>query len=302
MRRSALLTILIVAVFAYGLLLPGFWERRSFVRSSVPAGYTIPSKFSRILALGQKSLLADYLFLKTTTFIGGRGLSGKQMVEEDWQFIIGSLDAITDLDPYFVDPYMLAEGLLAWDAGMPDKANLVLLKGMEHRTKDWRLPFFVGFNHFYFLKNYQEASAYIMQASQLPGSPSYLTTLAARLAYYGGQSRTALLFLEEILAETSDQLLRRRLELRLTALKRAVTIEDALNQYRAREEKDPASLDLLVQSGDLAELPTDPYGGQWVIMKNGRVFSTSKFTLPKPSSSDNSARAKSEAAQPPAGE
>jgi hypothetical protein len=277
MRRYVPIVILVVALAVYGLLFPGVWDSRELVRSNTPAGYIIPSKFSRILALGNQGLLSDFLFLKIATFVGGRSSSGSPLNEEDWQYVIRSLEVVTDLDPYFVDPYMLAEGLLAWDAGKPEAANQILMKGMKYRTSDWRLPFFVGFNNFYFLKNFEAASGFIMTASQLPGSPAYLATLGARLAYYGGKSKTALLFLQQMLADTDDVLLKKRLQMRLQALERAVLIEDALEQFKNQKKRLPKELSELVTTGYLITLPLDPYGGKWGILKNGRVFSTSKF-------------------------
>lgn len=275
--RFGLSLVLLSALLLYGWLMPAVWESRGDVRAEIPAGYVIPSKFSRVLAVGQQGLLSDFLFLKTATFVGGRIVSGQSTTAEDWAFVSKSLDVVTDLDPYFVDPYMLAEGLLAWDARKPEQANRILEKGIAHRDWDWRLPFYVGFNNFYFLKDYAGASEYIMKAAELPGSPAYLKTLGARLAYYGGKSKTALLFLKEMLAESNDPLMKKRLEKRLVALERATLIEDALERFRLREGRNPARLAELVSSGDLIVLPEDPYGGQWGILKNGRVFSTSKF-------------------------
>lgn len=274
--------VLLVSLLIYALLFPGVWKSREQVRAEIPAGYVIPSKFSRVLALGHQGLLSDFLFLKTATFIGSRGLSGQSLANHDWDYVKQSLDVVTDLDPYFVDPYMLAEGILAWDAQKPELANQLLAKGVQYRTWDWRLPFFIGFNHFYFLKDYEGASGHIMRAAELPGSPAYLKTLGARLAYYGGKSQTALLFLREMLAEANDPLMKQRLQMRLTALERAVVIENALEQFKAGEKRLPHELSELVTMGYLTILPDDPYGGQWGILKNGRVFSTSKFSTAPP--------------------
>ena len=125
-----------------------------------------------------------------------------------------------------------------------------------------------------------------MRAAELPGSPAYLKTLGARLAYYGGKSQTALLFLKEMLAGTDDPLLKKRLQLRLTALERAVIIENALEKFKQQQKRMPKELSELVTMGYLFVLPEDPYGGKWGILKNGRVFSTSKFARQKTNSND----------------
>ncbi len=267
---------LFLALVLYVLVVPGVWNQREQVRSEIPAGYIIPSKFSRILAFGHQGVLSDYLFLKTATFIGGRSSAGQPMTEEDWEYVVRSLDVITDLDPYFADPYVLATGLLAWEANKPQEANRLLQKGIDHREWDWRLSFYKGFNLFYFLQDYATAAEYIMKAAQMPGSSAYLATLGARLAYYGGQSRTALFFLQEMLEDASDPMMQQRLLKRRQALEHAVLIEDALDLFRTREGRTP-ELTELVESGLLDELPPDPYGGEWFIQPNGRVFSTSKF-------------------------
>jgi hypothetical protein len=221
--------------------------------------------------------------LKTATYVGSKVGTHQPLSEADWHFVASGLDVVTDLDPYFVDPYFLAEGLLAWDAGQPKLANQLLVKGTKYRSNDWRLPFFIGFNNFYFLKDFEAASGFIMTASQLPGSPDYLKTLAARLAYYGGKSKTALLFLQDMLAETDDPLLRQRLAKRLRALESAVTIEEAISQYKAQVGHLPHSMNELLSSGYLTEMPVDPYGGDWVMSKDGRVFSSSRFADAPPS-------------------
>lgn len=282
MRQLLKFLIILVAFGLYFPLCQGMWNSREHSRSETPAGYMIPSKFSRILALGNQGVLSDFLFLKTATYVGGRVSNGQSFGEVDWQFVANSLKVITDLDPYFVDPYFLAEGLLAWDAGQPELANQLLIKGAKYRSEDWRLPFFIGFNNFYFLKEYEAASRYIMTASQLSGSPDYLKTLGARLAYYGGKSKTALLFLQEMLAETNDPLLRQRLAKRLRALELAVSIEDAIAKFNAQEGRPPHSMAELLSTGFLEELPIDPYGGNWVMSKDGRVYSTSRFSEAPP--------------------
>lgn len=270
-------SIFLLIVFLYPLS-THLREERYQKQTEIPAGFVIPSQYSRVLSLGNYGMLSDWLFLKAVTFFGGRNLAEQQLKDEDWQYLAMSMDVITDLDPYFLDPYFLSEGLLAWDAGMPEKANIILQKGIKYRPKDWRLPFFVGFNHFYFLSEYDIAADYIMQAARLPGSPDYLKTLAARLAFYGGKSKTALLFLKQMVAEANDPLLSKRLTKRLVALERAVKIEEAMDRFKNEQGTVPATLNLLVEHGYLEKLPEDPYGGEWGVLQNGRVFSTSKFS------------------------
>ena len=274
----------IVPFFLLLLLLPSYyflnnevWNQRAEVRRSSEAGYIIPSKFSRVLALDYRGLLSDYLLLKTITFFGGRAELEQTLSTTDWNYLVGSLDSITDLDPYFLDPYLLAESLLTWESGRYEEANRLLEKGRKYRVDDWQLPFFIGFNYFFFLKNYEKGSEYLMIASRLPHSPAFLPSLAARIGYYGDKADIAAMFLKGIIAQTGDQRLKKWLNLRLVALERAAVLEDLVEKYQKDRGELPKQVQDLITSGYIKELPEDPYGGKWVLMKSGRVFSTSRF-------------------------
>lgn len=275
--RRSLLALFLLAAAGHLLVSAQVWEGRWQARRSTQAGFVLPSKFSRILAVGYKGLLSDFQMLKTITFYGERVVLQEQLSEDDVLYIVAGLDAVTDLDPYFLDPYIFTEGVLAWDAGNLDEANRILSRGMEARPEDWQIPFFIGFNYFYFLGDNATGAEYLMRASRLPGAPDFLSPLAARLGYYGGKAKTAIMFLQGILAQTSDEGLRTRLSLRLLALKRADAIEEGLEAFKLGEGRMPVALPELVAKGYLETLPLDPYGGQWVILENGRVFSSSRF-------------------------
>lgn len=278
MWRSAILSLLLfAAIGAHVLVAQGMWQLRSQIRRDSDAGYVLPSRFSAILTFGYKGLLSDFLFLKAATFNGERHLSQKSLSDRDWDYLIATLNVVTDLDPYFEDPYVFAEGNLAWE-GRVIEANQLLEKGRKHREWDWRIPYYLGFNHFYFLQDYQKGGEYVMEAARVPGSHRFLSTLGARLAYYGGKSKTAVIFLKQMLVETKDVRLRVRLKKRLLALERAVELEALIEIFKEQQGRAPESIEELVGLGYVDSVPEDPYGGKWKILKNGRVFSTSKFT------------------------
>ncbi len=288
-RTLWIVLLLLLVIPPYIWLYEKHWQQRAEMRQSAQAGYVLPSKFSRVLALEYDGLLADFQFLKLVTFIGERVLQQEKMSEKDWDYVAAALESITHLDPYFLDPYLLGESLLTWEAGRIEEANQLLEKGMRHREGDWQMPFFIGFNYFYFLKDYERGAEYLMQASKLPGSPAFLPNLAARLGYYGKKTKTAVVFLKSIHAQTSDPKVRHYMEARITALERAALIEERVDEFVADRGHPPAALEKLVQAGYLERLPEDPYGGEWILMENGRVFSTSRFVeggANKPAKSD----------------
>ncbi|WP_429884412.1 hypothetical protein [Geoalkalibacter halelectricus] len=255
------------------------WEQRREYRRTLDAGYVLPSRFIRVFALEHKGVMANYLLLKTMNFYGDRVMHQEQLSEEDWHYIVSSLDAVTDLDPRFLDPYIFGVTLLTWEAGMIEEANRLLEKGMEHRSHDWQMPFFLGFNHFYFLQDFATGAEYLMQASRLPESPNFLPNLAARLSYYGQRTGSAIVFLQTLLLQTADEGLRASLERRLLALQRADLIEQAVARFKDEQGRLPEKAQELLEGGYLEEMPEDPYGGQWVLLPGGRVFSTSRFVV-----------------------
>lgn len=173
MTWFSLFFLLLLYFFAH----QAFWQHREGVRQKLIAGYLVPSQYSRVLACGFKGVLADYQFLRLLSFYGDRSLNKQVLGDEDWKYFFDSIDVVTDLDPWFYDPYVLTEGLLVWEAGQIRQANKLLSKGMKYRGSDWRLPYFVGFNHFFFLKDYAVGAEYIMKAAELPGAQAIYQVL-----------------------------------------------------------------------------------------------------------------------------
>lgn len=254
------------------------WRNRVEVRQTTPAGYVMPSKFSRVFALGYDGLLADYLTLKAMTFFGERVMHQQAMRPEDWDYLEAMLKTVTDLDPYFRDPYMLAEGLLAWEARRIEVVNRLLEKAWNHHPEFWEFPFYIGFNYFYFLDEPGIASDYLMEASRLPGSPNFLPGLAARLTVDASQTRMGIVFLKGLMAQTEDKALKSRYRKRLRALESIALLENAVQRYKENENGVPEKVQRLLEKGYIDEIPPEPYGGQWYIDAGGKIRSTSRLT------------------------
>lgn len=237
----------------------------------------LPSAAVRALSLDFKGIVADYLFLKTMTFLGKKIGEREDPGNEDWRLINQMLERITDLDNLFWDPYLFAETMLAWQAGLPKEANKLLLKAAKHRTEDYRPLYFIGFNHFYFQKDPYQAAKYLRRAAQLPEAPSYLKGLAARMSLYGNQTAMGITFLEDILKDTLDPTIRLYLGKRLATLKIIASLEEKVKEYKSTHKTLPQSLDDLVKTGIISSIPDDPYGGRFVLLENGRVYTTSQL-------------------------
>ncbi len=225
----------------------------------------LPAPVLKLVALDYRNLVADWLFSRTLSFHGGKLTRKEPIDDETYRIIYNRLDVASELDPYFVDPYFFGQAVLTWGAGMPQEANRLLDRGRRFRPDDWNIPFFMGFNAFYFLHDNAQAAAYLMEASRRPGGPPFAALLAARLASRSGGTDTSIAFLQQLAAQTEDPATRRLIQRRLEALKGIWLLEQAVERYRARFGSVPSTISDLVERRILARLPTDPYGGSFYL-------------------------------------
>ena len=237
----------------------------------------VPKQIAEVTVLEYKNIVSNYLFLNVLTFLGEKLLSGDQSENIEWGKIYSALDLITDLDPRAYDPYVLAQTTLPWEASMVDETNLLLLKAVKANPQNYRIYLFLWFNYFYFLEENEKAAFYLEKASKAPGAPKYYATLSARMHLYEGNILKGIIFLEELLKETYDPNRKKFLQNRLDALKKINFLEQKIKEFRTIYHIFPANLNMLIEKGLIENIPSDPYGGYFYIMDNGRVYTTSKL-------------------------
>ncbi|MHB8844642.1 MAG: hypothetical protein ACYC7L_07800 [Nitrospirota bacterium] len=281
MHRMLPVIFLALAAFVQVLCL----EKASLERKKLPQGedyaVVIPSPVLKIAALEFPGFASDILFLRTMVFMGGTQQRTEQprVKEWEWKWFVGTLENATELDPYFFDPYYYANAFLPWDAGMVVAANRLIEKGNRFRTWDWMMPFFIGFNEFYFVGNDGKAADYLMEASRRPGGNPMFASIASRLALKGNRTETAVLFMEELHGKTEDPELKELYARRIKALHGMLVIEKAVSIYKKTYRKVPSTIDDLVRRNILVRLPEDPYGGRFYLDEEGDVKSTTEQML-----------------------
>lgn len=187
-----------------------------------------------------------------------------------------TLQGVAHLDPYNMDTYYFAQATFTWETGRVREVNALLEQGMNSRTWDFWLPFYLGFNYSYFLKDYATAAGYMQKAAELSDNPMF-AGLASRFFYESEQSALGLAFIETMINTSKDKVVRKTYEMRRDALLAVLTIERARDAYRARYGRLPAEIGQLVRAGLLSQIPVDPYGGQFFIDAQGMVRTTSKL-------------------------
>ncbi len=235
----------------------------------------LPPTAIKLLALDYKNLVSDLIFSRTMSFYGGKVNRREKVDSQTWRLIYERLDLASELDPYFVDPYFFGQAHLTWGAGMIEQANALLDRGRRFRTEDWILPFFMGFNYFYFLHDNAQAASYLMESSKRPGSSLLVGLLAARLASNSGETETAIAFLRQLETHTEDDVSRKQVHNRRITLEGILVLEQAVALYKQKFRVLPKDLEALVKKGLLKQLPTDPYGGTFYLNDQGKVWTTS---------------------------
>lgn len=284
MRKAIFVTLLMLClVVAHVRLLHEVGSAKLELPVPQDQGYVLPGSMLRLMAGEFRSLSADLFFLKGIVAFGRTLEQRMDQAEKNQirQSVFQLLDASTDLDPYFFDPYYFANAALSQDPAMVPKINQLLEKGLHRRDWDWMLPFFLGFNYFYYLGDNSKAAEYLMIGAERPNAIPLLATLAARLIYQENRTENAIIFLRGIISKTKDEKTRQLFQTRLKALQHIFILERAVRVFHQRYSYFPQNLNDLLTTNILAEIPQDPYGGTFFLGEDGSVKSTSELTYAK---------------------
>jgi tetratricopeptide (TPR) repeat protein len=206
-----------------------------------------------------KGLVADYLILKASVFMGGTW----GPAEEDWETVYILLKQSLHLDPLFFQTGYYVQGLLSWRKGMQEKATELLLYHAERRDWDWEPMFYAGFNYFIYLKDNDKAAEYLQKAANRPGAPVIAGSLSARIIQRGGQTLTAIALLKTILEQAEDDYTRARYTERLDAYLGIHRLEQAIAEFNNRKGRPPNALEELIDTGIVDKLPENPFAARY---------------------------------------
>jgi len=278
-RFLPLLFLLVVLFFAHVQVTRHAVTERKQLSVDVQTPVALPGPILRVTALDYKGVLADFLFLKSLVFIGATDERDykPRVSADEWHWLLGELSASVDLDPMFIDPYYFANANLVWDGHLVRETNALLDKGRVARDWDWLLPFYMGFNEFYFLDDNELAIKYLKEAASRKDSPPLLPLLIVRLSYNQSRTESAILYVQHVLAQSKDENTIKEFKKRLDALLAIRQLEIAADKYVGMFHKNPSAIDDLVSSGVVKVIPVDPFGGKFYIDKKGNIKTTSEL-------------------------
>lgn len=230
-------------------------------------------EYLKPVVLGYEQLVGDIIWLRTIQVIGE-----KVVTPQGYDWIYHALDVVTTLDPKFVYAYQLGGVTLSVLGRRPDLSNTLLEKGMRENPEVWQIPFYIGFNNFFYLNDYEAAAEYMDKASKLPGHPAYLPKLAARLYVQAGNPDVALDFLARMYKDTDDEKVKLALEQRIKEViveRDTMFLEEAINRYKEAYKLYPENLQDLIRRRIIKEMPHEPFGGFYYLHQgDGKVYSS----------------------------
>lgn len=249
-------------------------ERHKGVEQRIEEFMLLPNgEYLKPAVIGYEQLIGDIIWLRTIQVIGE-----KVVTSQGYDWVYHALDIVTTLDPKFAYAYQLGGVTLSALANRADLSNMLLEKGVRENPEVWQIPFYIGFNNFFYLNNYEAAAEYMDKASKLPGHPAYLPKLAARLYVRAGNPDVALEFLNRMSHETKDENVQSVLGQRIKEAiieRDARLLEKAISKYKETYKIYPDQLTELIKKGFIQEIPREPFGGYYYFSQNdGRVHSS----------------------------
>ena len=237
------------------------------------------------------ALSADGYWIRAIQYYGGtkRRLQAQAPVpdpppmlavptSDDYALLYPMLDITTTLDPRFTIAYRFGSVFLAEayprGPGRPDLAVALLEKGIHAQPDKWEYMEDIGFVQYWYVHDYHAAARWFQKASEVPGAPWWLRSLAATTLAQGGDRRSSRMMWEAIRQSAQIDWLRQDAERRLLQL-RALDEIDALQQRVdafARSARQPAAgWQPLVRARVLPGIPLDPSRTPYELTPQGRV-------------------------------
>ncbi len=199
------------------------------------------------VALGfLRHLGAEMLFVKAAVFLG----APPAMLPPEEEYVENltlNFEVLTDIYPEFRDAGFLAQSSLAHIS--PEYAGRVigiLDKGIDALPDDLYLPFFKGFNHYYYRGENAHAAEIFAELGQRPDAPSWIGHLAAVLSGQGGDLYAGLVTLQIMHAMEEEEFHKARYARDIDTFQRAIEVYEATRSFFNTFGRYPEELDELI--------------------------------------------------------
>lgn len=226
---------------------------------------------TKAAAFGYDNLAGDWIWLQTVQYYGQHTLTDRQ-----YQYLGHMFGVLSVLAPKFKVAYNFGALLLAHDAADVPAADQLMKKGMENNPEDWTIPFFRGFVHFVFSRNYREAGRWFTVSSRQPQAPEMPGRFAAFAMRKGKDLETSRALWVELLNKTGNKTEKTLAQFYIDKIDREMILkqlQELSDTFHKQNKRRIASLKDLVLWGYIKLVPDDPLGGGFYWdQKTGKVY------------------------------
>lgn len=233
----------------------------------LPDGRTL-----QVASLGFHEPVANFLWIRAVLLFGDR--FGRDPSTEWGPWMNGMIRAINHLDPDWRTPYFYG-GMFLRVIEDIEGSDAVFAAGAAAFPRDAFFPFALGMNAYLYRKDVEAAARWVGEASNRPNAPAWYAAAAAGFLAEQNQRATAIRFLRDERATTTDPAVREALDTKLAELTHdelAEALDAARTRYQSTFGTDVGDVVELERLGQ--PLPPDPLGGAWILAPDGHIRSS----------------------------
>ena len=220
----------------------------------------LPTKeMVELLSLDHRGAAADYLFTQVSIHSGS--LMWKPLdIKFDSRWAYGMMDLVTDLDPGYREAYLMSGMGLIHNFSDANLALPILEKGMAANPDSWELPYWYGYDQYFYLDDSATASKYFMMAARKPGAPKTNWGLLVNVSRESGYYENAYWAMQVMYESAKSEKVKTIYAKKLVQLQNVLLIQKAADAYAREKGIFPANLGEIVEKGYMEEIPEDPMG------------------------------------------
>jgi len=240
----------------------------------------LTSNTAKRMSLGFNGLAADWYWMRSLQYVGRKIINHPEDIQLDdlgplnLKLLAPLLDTATTLDPNFMEPYEYAAVVLP--AVNVEDAIRITKKGIAANPGAWNLYQHLGYIYWQ-QQDFKTAGEVYSQGAKLPGAPSWMEAMKARMAFQGGSRNTAREIYLRMYEQAGDDQVRNMARLRLMqldSLEERDALRTVLKAYQTRTSRCPASwreiegvLRAMRVPMDASGSPVDPAGTPYLLVK-----------------------------------
>jgi tetratricopeptide (TPR) repeat protein len=287
MKKDALKLLVLVLALAEVLLLAHWMDnhRRDVNAQAGEERLYLDGATAKRLTLAFNGLAADWYWMRSLQYVGGKLVRYEDTHEGrftnlaslDLKLLPSLLRVTTTLDPQFMAPYEY--GAIVLPELNQDEAISLVSYGIAANPSSWRLHHFLGYIYWQ-RKDYAQASDIYAAGAKLPGAPTWMAALSARMKAEGGSRSAAREMYHHLYDDSNDNEVKEMVTkqlMRLDSLDERDAIRRILTEYQSQSGRCVSSWRDIGGALRTARLridsttgaPLDPSDSPYGLIKNG---------------------------------